>query len=385
MDKKTVDNLTRESPLSIPVILKAHYSSVPKEPAHFISEPSTVKSVSVYNFAVSTAEQEGRSFVDWNRTTALQKEEVMRSPEKFFVFADIRASETDIGEMRLQEMNNGKSFITYKYNILFIALSHKDAKGILFFDEMNLAPNMIKAQFYKIINDHCIGDIPISTGVMCVSAGNEAEHARGVTEDPVPLVLRRGNYFLRPLSADEYVDYAVIVGQHPWITGYLKFESHNVHKIDYDSHIGAGQPCPRTWTKLSNIMLSNKNLSDAELGMIARGLVGQATAIKFMSYCKMARKVEIEDILKHPEKMEDFREDASMTYAILAAGLEKLRTDKKRSEDLFSLTLHMREEFAAFTLKQIKNVLGQAAMSRAVGESKVFKEVAGRYQKYFLE
>ena len=213
--QKKMDTVVRYSPLDVPAIAWAHWRGG-KEAWNLKAEPSTVKSdftkqVS-QDIAVSEKQfgkTEPRVWIEWNKASIEGKTDVVLNPGKYFVFADIRASETDIGELRLQDMRTAENYITFKYNILFVALSRPESMGILFFDEMNLAPNMIKAQFYKIINDKAVGDIPLSEDVMCVSAGNEAEHSRGVTEDPVPLVLRRANYFLRPLTAEEYTDYAV--------------------------------------------------------------------------------------------------------------------------------------------------------------------------------
>ena len=219
MAERKIDTLVRYSPKDIPDIVRAHWNANPKEPAHFIGEPSTVKSASVLMESKRLAIDSGRTFLEWNRANLQKKGEVLENPQRYFIYADLRASETDIGELRLQDMKASQSYITFKYNILFEAMSHPEAVGVLFFDEMNLAPNMIKAQFYKIINDRAVGDIPIADGILCLSAGNEAEHARGVTEDPVPLVLRRGNYFIRPLTSDEFAEYAASSAHHQWILG----------------------------------------------------------------------------------------------------------------------------------------------------------------------
>jgi hypothetical protein len=279
-------------------------------------------------------------------------------------------------------MRDGQPYITFKYNILFAALSNPQAKGVLFFDEMNLAPNMIKAQFYKIINDRAIGDIPISEGVLCVSAGNEAEHSRGVTEDPIPLVLRRGNYFLRPLTSDEFLDYAVRTQHHPWIVGYLGFNSSHVHKVEYDGVEGAGQACPRMWTRLSSLLTKNPRLSIPQIKMFATGFVGQATATTFIAYVKQAREVKVDEILKNPA----LDKDVSMLYAVMAAIVEKYRANKKAvTTPALSVALNIsRPEYGTFLVKSMKS-LNPATFSKDTAEyadSKVLAAFAERFLKY---
>ena len=376
MAKKEIETKRRYSPLKIPRIIRSHWNAKPKEPAHFIGEPSTVKSEMVFAEGKVIAEDEHRSFFDWNRSSLEEKRAILNDVSKYFVFADIRASETEIGELRLQEMRREENYITYKYALLFEVFSKKDAMGILFLDELNLAPAMVKAGFYKIINDRCIGDIPINKDVLIISAGNESEHARGVTEDPVPLVLRRANYFIRPLTSEEFSDYAVKSGQHEWIIGYLGFAPHNTHKIEYDLPESSGQPCPRTWTKLSNVLVNNKDLhiasandspdeDDVELAAI--GFVGQGVGIEFGAYVRTARKLNIDEILKHPAKINEIvnPNDLSIAYAVVAGVVEKFRNDKKVIVPAFEIASEInRIELGTYLLRCLK----------AVDEQKFVKE-----------
>lgn len=390
MEKK-VDTIVRYSPTAIPKIMRSHWRAKPKEPFHLVGEPSTVKSQGVYMESRAIAKDEGREFFNWNRSSLEQKHQALATPEKFFVFADIRASETDIGELRLQDLKDGMPYITFKYNILFEALSKQGAMGVLFFDEMNLAPNMIKAQFYKIINDRAVGDIPISDDVLCVSAGNEAEHARGVTEDPVPLVLRRGNYFVRPLTAEEYLDFAVKDGHHQFVTGYLSFQPQDVHQVRYDLPDGVGQPCARTWTKLSNMLHANASLSVDDVEMLATGLVGQGAATKFSAYVRSAKKVDLDAVIKNPELINEFTDEKeiSLAYAIIAGVVERFRTDKKVIKPAFEMACHInRVELGAYLLRCLKN-LDENKFRRAGGTDKLIDDdlmnkTVEKYGKYLF-
>lgn len=383
-----VDNLVRYSPMQIPAIIRAHWKSTPKVPANFIAEPSTVKSEGALQTAKQLALEEERTFFNWNKTTLQEKQQIVENPSKHFIYADMRASETDIGELRLQDMTNGQDYITFKYNILFKAMSHPEAKGILFFDEMNLATNMIKAQFYKIINDRAVGDLPISDGVLCLSAGNEAEHARGVTEDPVPLVLRRGNYFLRPLTAEEYTDYAVKANHHQYVLGYLGFQPNDVHNIKYDLPDSVSQPCPRSWTKLSSILKANPKLTLPDIEMIATGMVGQGVAKHFTAYVKSAQNIDLNQIIKNPELIKKYQtdENISLMYAIISGVVEKFRENPKDIiEPAIEMTMHTRAEFGAFMLRALKNANHKGFMDGYKNvDEELMKKFVDRYAKFLI-
>jgi len=383
-----VDSIDRISPLMIKPLVKKHYKV--GEPLHFTAAPSTVKSVGTYEACVELAKDNNREFLEWNKSTMATKEDAVANPQKYFVFADIRASETDIGELRLQNIKSDKNYITFQYNILFEVVSQKGAKGVLFFDEMNLAPNMIKAQFYKIINDKCVGDIPISPEVLCVSAGNEAEHARGVTEDPVPLVLRRANYFVRPLKPEEYIDFAQRSGYNKHIIGYLAFQPQDTHNIQYDLSDGVGQPCPRTWTKLNNISDDALENDMRMLQMVATGFVGQGCARKYVAYVKSAKKVNLDAIIKNPSKISEYEQgDLSLTYAIITGLAEKYKNNKKEMLGVIVQVANKmkRTELGTFLVRSVKNIDRSAFMKIGLlsVDGKILDDFADRYQKYVCD
>jgi hypothetical protein len=357
MSKNEVDTMQRYSPLKIPTIVKASWRSAGKPSINFMAEPSTVKSELTAAAAQEIAETENRDFIDWNHVPLETKRTVYANPEKYFIFADYRASETDIGELRLQNMNNAEPFITFKYNLLFEVLSHENAMGILFFDEMNNAPGLVKAQFYKVLNDKAIGDIPLSKHVLCICAGNEAKHSRIVSKDSEPLVLRRGNFFLRPLSSIEFLDYAAANKIHQHIMGYLAFQPGDTHKIAYDLPDGVGQPCPRTWTRLSQILRSNPEMPLEDIEMFTTGWVGQGTAKKFTAYVKAAKTIDLPSILKNPELINEYESasELSLVYAIISGLIDTYREDSKKLPQVLAVASHMkRVELGTFFFRGTK-------------------------------
>jgi len=353
----TAITIPRESPLIIPDIMKAHWKS--KEPFHLIGEPSTVKSALVKQTAeeISVEENDGREFVEWSKLTLSKKEEVNKNPEKYFIFEDLRASETDIGELRLQNINNGEKYITYKYNLLFDTYSKPDSKGVLFFDEMNLASNMIKAQFYKVYNDRSIGDLPISDEILICSAGNESSQVRDVVQDSVALTTRRGNYFIDPLTSEEFISYGIKTGINNSILGYLAFSPQDVHLLDYNLTDSIGQPCVRTWEKLSNILNSNDDLDISIKSVISRGLIGPAISTKFTSFMKLEKSIKLEDVIKNPDIIKDVKE-LQVVYAIVTGLLSKFKQgDEKLFGVVCKVAINIKEEIGVYILRMIKNII----------------------------
>jgi len=352
------DMIIRESPLKIKTIMKAHWKA--KEPFHLSAEPSTVKSAMILLTAkeINIDENDNREFIEWSKCDIKKKYEILENPNNYFIFEDLRASETDIGELRLQDMNKENDYITYKYNLLFKVLSNQYSKGVLFFDEMNLANNMIKAQFYKVYNDRSIGDMPISKDILVCSAGNESSQVYDVVQDSVALTTRRGNYFIRPLSSDEFIEYGLKTGINKSIIGYISFAPSDVHGLRYDITESQGQPCVRTWEKLSNILNNNEDLSLDEKRLLSRGLIGQETASKFSGFIELENSIKLQDVIDKPELVKDIKE-IQIQYAIMAGLLGKYNEiGDKLFPTMCKVSVNfIKEECGVYLMSTLKNLV----------------------------
>lgn len=373
--------IPRDSPLKIRTIMRLHWKA--KEPFHLVGEPSTVKSALIKTTSreICSEESDKREFLEWSRISVEKKKEVLQDPSKYFIFEDLRASETDIGELRLQEMNNEDNYITYKYNLLFKVLSNTNSKGVLFFDEMNLANNMIKAQFYKVYNDRSIGDMPISDNVLVCSAGNESSQVRDVVQDSVALTTRRGNYFINPLTSEEFVEYGLMTNVHTSIIGYLSFAPQDVHDLKYDLPDPIGQPCARTWEKLSNIRNNNTTMTLDEISLISRGLIGPSIATKYVSYVKLEKSIKLEDVIKDPSVAKGIKE-IQIVYAVVTGLLAKLKQgDSTIFPVICKVSLNIKEEIAVYMMRLTKQMLGDVQMRKYAFE-KYPKEFDLCFKKY---
>src|SRR5260221_11820815 len=58
----------------------------------------------------------------------------------------------------------------------------QDGKGILFLDEMNLAPQSVMNAGYQLVLDRKLGDYVVPEGWIIVAAGNRAEDSATVTK-----------------------------------------------------------------------------------------------------------------------------------------------------------------------------------------------------------
>lgn len=126
----------------------------------------------VRDISIELAKEENRDFVFWNKISEEEKEGLLTANlDKVFIFADIRLAQMDQTDLK-GFPNTEKDFAKWIPTLLFKVLSRDNAVGTIFFDEMNLSAPSVIASAYSIINDHLVGETPISEGIFMVSAGN---------------------------------------------------------------------------------------------------------------------------------------------------------------------------------------------------------------------
>jgi hypothetical protein len=153
-----------------------------------------------------------------------------------------------------------------------------------------------------------------------------------------------------------------------------------------------GQPCARTWTKLSNILLHNKELSDDDIEMHAIAYVGQGVGQEFSAYVASAKKVRVEDVLRKPSMINDFlnAKDLSMAYAVIQGIVERYREDKKVMRDAFEVALAInREELGSYLIRQLKNI-DEAKFYKNGTDAKIVdpelaERVTKKYARYLVK
>ena len=261
--------------------------------------------------------------------------------------------------------------------------SDKDSKGILFFDEINLAPPSIQASCYQLILDRRLGDYVLPNGWVVVSCGNRIEDRANVFELPSPLANRFCHIGLRVPTIDEWTDWGLNNGTQidSRIIAFLQFKPSRIFAYDSknkDKAIGT----PRSWEFCSKLI---KDVSDLDvLETLVSSAVGEAVAIEFIAFIKLQRKIDVEDLIKNPEKVKEIKE-IDLKYSLLPTITEYFNKHKK-ADVLKSIVLicnNMEAEFSVLLLRLIKSSDKTFFLKEAI-QIKEFKELARLSSKYLL-
>ena len=159
---------------------------------------------------------------------------------------------------------------------------------ILFFDEMNSAPQSVQAASYQLVLNRRVGQYVLPDNVSIIAAGNR-ETDKGVTyRMPAPLANRFVHFEMR-VDFDSWLVWAVKNNQNSDVVGYLS--QHKGDLFDFDpSSSSRSFATPRSWTFVSE-SISDEDMTDKEITDVIAGTVGEGIAHKFIGHRKWSGKL----------------------------------------------------------------------------------------------
>lgn len=195
-------------------------------------------------------------------------------------------------------------------------------KGILFLDELNMAPPAMQGVAQQLILDRKVGSYVVPSGWFVWAAGNRKEDRAAVFDMPAPLA----NRFLHleaQADFDSFKAYALETGVHEQIIAFLSFRPTLLHKIDPQQ---PAWPSPRSWEMASA-------LHDAELDITPA--VGVATATEFQAFIQLYKTLpNLTPILAGKGDRIPWPQEPSTKYAT-AVGLTVRAADANQAYNAF--------------------------------------------------
>ena len=231
-------------------------------------------------------------------------------------FIDLRLSQ--LAPTDLRGIPVPKDGISYWFPPEFLPT---EGKGILFLDEINMAPPAVQGIAQQLILDRKVGNYEVPEGWFIWSAGNRKEDFAAVFDMPAPLANR---FIHLEVETDlkEFKEYAMQHKIDDKIISFLNFRPNHLHKIDKNS---PAWPSPRSWEISDKLLKANLSMAPA---------IGTACDSEFRSFCKIYKNLpKIEPILEGKEKP-NFPQDLSERYALTTA-LALRATSVKQVKNVF--------------------------------------------------
>jgi MoxR-like ATPase len=182
-----------------------------------------------------------------------------------------------------------------------------EGRGVLFLDEINLAPPTMQGMAQQLILDRRVGSYVVPDGWFIWAAGNRDEDAAAVFEMPAPLANRFLHVEVAP-DLGSFKAYALAAGISEQILAFLAFRPNMLHRFD------AAQPAwpsPRTWAMADRLH---------KLGLEVTAAVGAAAAAEFQAYLSVYHELpDLEAVLAGAGDGLGFTGEPSLRYAVTVA------------------------------------------------------------------
>ena len=176
-------------------------------------------------------------------------------------------------------------------------------KGVLFLDEINLAPPVMQGMAQQLILDRKVGSYTVPTGWFIFAAGNRKEDRASVFDMPAPLANRFLHLDVAP-DLESFKAYALSRGFPEPIIAFLAFRPALLHRLDAQQ---PAWPSPRSWEMAAHLY---------EAGLDIAPAVGAAAMHEFEAFVSQLNGVpDLERILDGQGDALAFPAEPSLGYA----------------------------------------------------------------------
>lgn len=218
------------------------------------------------------------------------------------------------------------------YPPAFLPKYDTDTVGILFLDEINLAPLSVQAAAYQLILDKQVGDYRFPKKWKIIAAGNRETDRANVYKLSAPLANRFVHFDIQP-RMDTWATWAREAGIRVEILDFLALRPSLLMQMPNDSQ--KAFPSPRSWDFCSQLMQAfnyqpgetpDENLKNAIIGTIGEA-VGKEFVVFLQDWDQQAVSKLVEEFITtgRPPKMP---KPTSLRYAFIMAVVDAHLSDK---------------------------------------------------------
>ncbi len=178
-----------------------------------------------------------------------------------------------------------------------------EGKGILFLDELNMAPPAMQGMAQQLILDRKVGNYTVPPNWFVWAAGNRKEDRAAVFDMPTPLANRFLHLKVEP-DFDSFKEYAIASQLHEQIIAFLSYRPTLLHKLDPQQ---PAWPSPRSWEMASKLH---------SVALDATPAIGEETTAEFKAYIAVYKSLpQLEVILAGEGDAIPFPSEPSVRYA----------------------------------------------------------------------
>jgi len=314
------------------------------------------KSDSIRRSSKEIAEDKGKEYLEWNELSYEKKDEIEGNPEDYFVLVDRRLAQDDPTDLKGIPQMNGDKATEWKAPRWIYFMSLEGSDGMCYLDEMNLAPKNVQGASYQLIFDRQISDYSISDNWGFISAGNLKSDRSFVKELSSALKDRYGECKLTVPHYKDWIEWGLENKIDDRILAYIPFNPSHLHQVNEE--IKGKNSTPRGWERASDLIRGITTFTQLEL--LVGSAVGEGIAKEFISFLKLRKDFDYEDILDNPKtgELPSREEDLSLLYPFISGIVERYRANKceEMLGKTFTIANRLDPEFGILLMRLVRQV-----------------------------
>ncbi|WGI17691.1 MoxR family ATPase [Methanonatronarchaeum sp. AMET-Sl] len=253
-------------------------------------------------------------------------------------FIDLRLTQLDPVDLRGLPRLDSDEFVRWSTPHFL----PQGGEGVLFLDELNLAPGAVQNAAYQLILDRELGSYKLPERWVIISAGNRPEDRAGVNPMKSPLSNRFIHWEVET-DIEDWKDWAYKNNIDKQVIGFLNFKPEMLYQFNPGESEHAF-PTPRTWERVSELL----EIGFTETNDIASA-IGLEAAREFQSYISMRN--ELPDPQEILEGKDIVPERPDILHVIVTTLIEKARHQQGYEERLIEYAEKLPTEFTILLIK----------------------------------
>jgi len=267
------------------------------------------------------------------------------------------------------EIVDGKKRTVFYLPTIFPTSNGTSNKGaIIFFDEMNRAPEAVLAASLSLCLEGKVGSYTLPSKVLVIGAGNRPNDlGNGLISDIEPALMNRFEHVNLVLTPKDYEKWATRTAQGqeeviPEIVSYIIGDHGQefFHKLDLDN-TQSPWPSPRSWTAASRKLIALggiDRMTTKKIMVLTSRFVGNEAATKFGEFVELRKHFTEEDInmiFTNPEEAKPLPDRIDVAKAVAYAIAKYKKTDMTAIDKIPAELVITESEFKNLTRYTLKN------------------------------
>lgn len=255
----------------------------------------------------------------------------------------------------------------------------RERAGILFLDELNLAPPSVQHAAYQLILQRRLGKYHLPPDWVCFAAGNRVEDRAHVTELPSPLANRFVHIFMDTPPIEDWLNWGSENGIDERILGFLRWKPDFLFQFNPDNP-GMSFPTPRSWEFYSKLI---DDVTDAQkIRDYGNMTVGTQPAGELLAFIEIFSQINPEEILTNPEFQFPLDNLAILVATIIVVGSYVKNQDNSKKIQFLKL-LTQDSLSAEYTVLGVQLSVDQAELiSLLEADKELLKKLSSKIQGF---